>query len=49
MGQHFQIGIISKLASKFLPDDAVFTAASKRLPYRIYAVFRCLSAGYSAL
>ena len=24
MGQHFKIGIISKLASKFLPDDAFF-------------------------
>ena len=31
-GQHFQIGVISKLASKFLPDDAFSMAASNRLP-----------------
>ena len=35
-GQHFQIGVISKLATKLLPDDAFFMAASKRLPYRSY-------------
>ena len=32
--QLFQIGIISKFASKLLPDDAFFMTASKRLPYR---------------
>ena len=52
--RHFQIGIISKLASKFLPDDYFFMAASKRLPYRRYyylllcVVFFRLS-GYSAI
>ena len=40
-GQHFQIGVISKLTSKFLPDDAFFMAASKRLPYRSY--YYCVS------
>ena len=32
---------ISKLAFKFLPDDAFFMAASKRLPYRSY--YCCVS------
>ena len=40
-GQHFQTGVISKLASKFLPDDAFFMSASKRLPYRSY--YCCVS------
>ena len=40
-GEHFQIGVISKLTSKFLPDDAFFMAASKRLPDRSY--FCCVS------
>ena len=35
-GQRFQIGVISRLTSKLLPDDAVFMAASERLPYRSY-------------
>ena len=35
-GKHFQIGVISKLASKILPDDAFFMAASKRVPHRSY-------------
>ena len=41
MGQHIQIGIIFKLAYKFPPDDAVFMAPSKRLPYRSY--YCCVS------
>ena len=40
-GQHFQIGVISKLASKFLPDDEFFMDASKRLPYHSY--YCCVS------
>ena len=41
-GQYIQSGIISKLASKFLPDDAFFMAASKRLPYRSYYKLLCV-------
>ena len=37
--QHCQICVISKLASKFGPDDAFFIAASERLPYRSYYSF----------
>ena len=40
--QHFQIGVVSKLASKFLPDNAFSMAASKRLPYGSY-YFCCVS------
>ena len=40
-GQRFQIGVISKLAFKLLPDDAFFMATSKCLPYRSY--YCCVS------
>ena len=33
-GQHFQIVIIYKLVSKFVPDKSFIMAAPKRLPYR---------------
>ena len=36
IGQHFLIRVISKLASGFLPDDAIFMAAFKRSPYHSY-------------
>ena len=51
MGQYFKIGINSKLASKFLPDDAFFVAASKYLPYRSYlcCVVAFRLSGYSAI
>ena len=52
-GQHFKIGIISKLASKLLLDDAFFMAASKRLRYRSYYLLLCVVSfwlsGYSAI
>ena len=42
---------ISKLAYKFLPDDAFFMAAFKRLPYRSYycCVVSFRLSGYSAI
>ena len=46
-GQHFQIGVVSKLASKFLPDDAFFMAASERLPYRSY--YCCVSSPFGSV
>ena len=46
MGQHFQIGVISKLASKSLPDNVVFMAASQRLPYRSY--YCCVSFAFGS-
>ena len=40
-GQHFQIEVISKLASKFLPDHSLSMASSKRTLYRGY--YCCVS------
>ena len=52
-GQRFEIGIIFKLASIFVPDDAFFKAASKRLLYRSYYLLLCVVSfrlsGYIAL
>ena len=47
MGKHFQIGIISKMASKLLPDDAFFMAVSKHLPYRSY--YCCVSFPFGSM
>ena len=48
MGQHFQIGTISKLASKVLPDDVCFMATLKRLPYRSYC-YCCVSLPFGSV
>ena len=47
-GTAFQIGIISTLESKFLPDDAFFMAASNRLPYRSY-YYCCVSLPFGSV
>ena len=39
--RHFPIGVVSKLAYKFLPDNTFFITASKRLTYRSY--YCCVS------
>ena len=50
-GHHFQNGLISKLGTKLLPDDAFFMAASKRFCPIVAttAVCRFLSAQYAIL
>ena len=52
-GQHFQIEVISKLASEFLPDHSFSVASTKRTPYRSYYLLLCVVSfrlsGYSAI
>ena len=45
-GRNFQTGIIFKMVSKFLPDDAFFMAASKRFPCRSY--YCCVSFSFGS-